>query len=206
MRSMIRPFLVGLPLLWMQGATMAQNQCADHHKFNCERSTDSRFSLNGQSASAAVKVGQETELNIIVYRGQDYRISLCHDEKTLGEQLAIRLVEKVREPIDVVEEVSTTEPILGEDGKPTGATQEVKTKRTKKVFEEVEKVLWDNTANNMAQEVEFSCAATKRIAVEVNAPGGAETKGKKEQFDIGCVGILIEHMPTPGLGFEPGER
>lgn len=204
MRSPILPFLVCLPVLGAPAALLAQNQCMDYHKFTCDRSNDNRFSLNGQSASAAVKVGQETELNIIIYRGQDYRISLCHDDKTLGAELAIRLVEKVREPIDVVEEVSTTEPILDANGKPTGATQEVRTKRTKKVFEEVEKVLWDNTANNMAQEVEFSCAATKRIAVEVNAPGGAETTNKKkEQYDIGCVGILVEHMPTPGLGFEP---
>ena len=37
---------------------------------------DKRFSMNGQSKSAMVQVGQETELNIIVYRGQDYRISV----------------------------------------------------------------------------------------------------------------------------------
>lgn len=156
--------------------SLAQSECPEYHKFNCERSGDGRFSVNGQSRSAAVKVGEETELNIIVYRSQDYRISVCHDEKILGEALALRLVEKVRVPK------------AGSDP-------------AKKEFEEVEKVLWDNTEHEMAQEIEFSCTATKRIAVEVNAPGAAERKGRHADEDIGCVGILIEHMPTPGLGF-----
>ncbi|MEO8591648.1 MAG: hypothetical protein ABI432_19860 [Flavobacteriales bacterium] len=202
MKPTITSFLTAA-LVIGTSVTQAQYDCADYQKFNCERSTDSRFSLNGQSRSASVKVGEETELNIIVYRGQDYRISVCHDEKILGEQLAIRLVEKTRVPHDVEEMVTTTEPVLDENGKPTGTTQEVRTKSTKKVYDEVEKVLWDNTASDMVQEIEFSCTATKRIAVEVNAPGPAEdTKKKRDDgTDIGCVGILIEHMPTPGLGF-----
>lgn len=159
-------------------AMVAQSPCAEYHKFNCDRSSDKRFSTNGQSKSAAVQVGQETELNIIIYRGQDYRISLCHDEKVLGEKLAMRLVEKVR----------VAKPDPGPDGK--------------QVFEESEKVLWDNTEHEMSQEVEFSSTSTKRIAVELVAPGGAEdVKSKGRSYDIGCVGILIEHMPTPGLGF-----
>ena len=122
-------------------AMVAQSPCAEYHKFNCDRSSDKRFSTNGQSKSAAVQVGQETELNIIIYRGQDYRISLCHDEKVLGEKLAMRLVEKVR----------VAKPDPGPDGK--------------QVFEESEKVLWDNTEHEMSQEVEFSSTSTKRIAV-----------------------------------------
>ena len=163
-----------LPLI-----TMAQGPCTDYHKFNCNRASDKRFSVNGQSKSAAVQVGQETELNIIVYRGQDYRISLCSDAKVLGESLAIRLVEKVRQ------------------AKPGTAADSDEME-----YEELEKVLWDNTEHEMAQTVEFSCTSTKRIAVEVVAAGG-EASGKKsgKAFDIGCVGILIEHMPTPGLGF-----
>ena len=162
-----------LPGIRMQ----AQTGCMEYHKFNCERSSDTRFSLNGQSRSAPVKVGEETELNIIVYRSQDYRITICHDEKILGPSVAVRLVEKVRMP-------------KGETS-PNGQQQYV----------EVEKVLWDNTEHDMATSIEFSCTATKRIAVEVNAPGAAERKGKKADLDIGCVGILIEHMPTPGIGF-----
>ena len=195
------PSILSIALVMGMSTVQGQYDCADYHKFNCDRSSDGRFNLNGQSRSAMVKVGEETELNIIVYRGQDYRISVCHDEKVLGELLAIRLVEKTRVPHDTEETVTTTEPVLDENGKPTTATQEVRTKQAKKVYDEVEKVLWDNTENDMVQMIEFSCTATKRIAVEVNAPGAAEKKGRQPDADIGCVGILIEHMPTPGLGF-----
>ena len=197
--------LLSIPLsfLSMVGDGMAQSVCADYHKFNCQRAADKRWSINGQSKSASVQVGLETELNIIVYRGQDYRISICQDGKILGEDIAIRLVEKVREPRDVEEVVTTMEPVLDADGRETGATQEVRTRRTQRVFEEVEKVLWDNTEQDMAMEVEFSCASTKRIAVRIVAPGPVDAKPRRsdKQYDIGCVGILIEHMPTPGLGF-----
>jgi hypothetical protein len=66
-------------------------------------------------------------------------------------------------------------------------------------------VLWDNQDHEMADEVEFTATSTKRLAVEITAPGVPEdpkkagTGGKPN--DIGCVGILIEHMPTPNIGF-----
>lgn len=202
MRTLFLAPLLGITALLLPTVLLAQNTCADYHKFNCQRSSDKRFSQNGQSKSAALQVGVPTELNIIVYRGQDYRISLCADDRILGEAISIRLVEKVREATDLVEESSTLEPLLDEEGNKTGATQETRTKQSRRVFEEVEKVLWDNADHEMAQEVEFSCAATKRIAIQVVPPGTTrESKRSDKQYDIGCAGILIEHMPTPGLGF-----
>ncbi len=172
---MIRNALFALLAMGAGMHSAAQtSDCSDYHRFNCVPASDARFSINGQSRSAAVKIGEETELNIIVYRGHDYRVSVCNDEKILG-QLAVRLVEKLR--------VAKT----GPDGKST--------------YEEVEKVLWDNTSHDMVTSIEFSCTATKRIAIEVNAPGAAERKGRRADQDIGCVGILIEHMPSPGIGF-----
>ena len=38
----------------------AQSECADYHRFNCDRSGDTRFSVNGQSKSASVQVGVPT--------------------------------------------------------------------------------------------------------------------------------------------------
>jgi hypothetical protein len=99
----------------------AQSDCTDHHKFNCERSPDTRFSINGQSKSASVQVGVPTELNIILYKGQDYRISLAHDTRILGEHLSIRLVEKVREPKVVEVQVTEKQAVMDANGEPTGA-------------------------------------------------------------------------------------
>jgi hypothetical protein len=113
------------------------------------------------------------------------------------------LVEKVRVPTDEVVEGTTKEPVIDEDGKNTGTTLEVKTSEKKRTYKEEEKVLWDNTEHEMANEIEFTCTATKRIAVEVVAAGSNDPKAKKgAPNDIGCVGILIEHMPTPTVGFE----
>ena len=183
----------------------AQDGCEGYHQFNCERATDTRFKLNGQSKSASVQVGVPTELNMIVYKGQDYRISFCYDPKVIGDHVSARLIEKTRVPKEVSEQVTRQEEIVDKDGNPTGQMKDVVGTETKQVFEDVRTVLWNNEDHEMADEVEFTATATKRIVVEVIAPGSTETKPKrsaKDPLDIGCVGILIEHMPTPNLGFE----
>ncbi|MEO8066600.1 MAG: hypothetical protein ABI599_02790 [Flavobacteriales bacterium] len=183
----------------------AQYECTDYHKFNCERSGDPRFSLNGQSRSAQVQVGVPTELNIIVYSGQDYRISLCFDHKVIGNDMGFRLIEVVREPRKEMVEVTEQESIMDANGQPTGETKDVKRMEERTVYEDVRKVVWDCSEHEMVQEIEFSCTSTKRLLVEVVAPGVPEDqrKGANKDRDIGCVGIMIEHMPTPNVGFEP---
>ncbi len=203
MQPIIKTLFTALPLLFAQ-QIMAQNTCAEYHKFNCMRSADKRMSLNGQSKSAPVQVGKETELNIIVYRGQDYRISVCHDEKILGEKLVIRLVEKIRVPRDGGPEISASEEIIDEEGETVGTSKKLKISNEAamdRVYDEIERVIWDNTEHDMVQEVEFSCTATKRIAIEIHAVGADGSSKKAQQFDIGCVGIMIEHMTSPLVGF-----
>lgn len=195
--------LAVLPIL-LAVHSSAQDDCADYHRFNCERATDTRFSMNGQSKSASVQIGVPTELNIIVYKGQDYRIAFCYDEHVIGDHVVARLIEKVREPKDVSEQVIKKEELLDANGNPSGNFKESTVTETKRVFEDVKKVLWDNQEHEMANEIEFTATATKRLMVEVTAPGAVNPKPKKndQKFDIGCVGILIEHMPTPAKGFE----
>lgn len=190
-----------LSLVLLATTAAAQFDCTDYHKFNCERSTDTRFKLNGQSKSASVQVNVPTELNIIVYNGQDYRISLCYDEKIIGDHVVFRLIEKVREPKDVMVEEVSNEEVLDANGQPTGEMKEVRRTVKKTEFTDARKVLWDNTEHELAQEVEFSSTSTKRLVVEVMAPGASDPKGRAKDKDIGCVGILIEHMPTPPIGF-----
>lgn len=177
----------------------AQSECTDYHKFNCDRSSDTRFSINGQSKSASVQIGTPTELNFIVYKGQDYRISLCHDSKVLGDNLSIRLVEKVREAKNVEEKVTEKEAVMDANDEPTGQEKDVTHTEKKTVYEDVRKVLWDNSEHDMANAIEFSATSSKRLIIEVMAAGAAD--GNKKGLDIGCVGILIEHMPSPNIGF-----
>lgn len=190
-------------LLLAASAAFAQNECADYHKFNCDRSTDTRFSVNGQSKSASVQIGVPTRLNIIVYRGQDYRISFCYDDKIIGDHVVARLLEKVRVPKEEVTQRIDTVAIPDEHGNQSGLVKQVTRTDKKTVFEDEEKVLWDNQEHEMADAIEFTATSTKRLMVEVTAPGAVNAKPRKNDkgFDIGCVGILIEHMPTPVTGF-----
>lgn len=203
MRNRQLSALVLLPLFCALDVA-AQDECADYHKFNCERSADTRFNINGQSKSASVQIGVPTELNIIVYKGQDYRIAFCYDEKVIGDHVVARLIEKVREPKEVSEQVIKKEELIDAQGNPTGKFEEKTVTETKRVFDDVKKVLWDNQDHGMADAIEFTATATKRLMVEVTAPGAANPKPKRadKKFDIGCVGILIEHMPTPAMGFD----
>lgn len=198
---------IALAVALSAGGTVvhAQYECTDYHKFNCERSGDARFSLNGQSRSAQVQVGVPTELNIIVYSGQDYRINLCYDLKVIGSEMGFRLIEIMREPRKEMVEVTEQESILDANGDPTGDTKNVKRTEERTVYTDVRKVVWDCSEHEMVQEIEFSCTSTKRLLVEVVAPGVPEEqrKGANKDRDIGCVGIMIEHMPTPNVGFEP---
>jgi hypothetical protein len=79
-------------------------------------------------------------------------------------------------------------------------------------------MIYDNTTDEKAQHVEFTCAATRNVIVTVTAPGGdggGSAKGadaKKtaskntapksaEPTNGGCVGLLIEHKATAKSGF-----
>lgn len=159
----------------------AQSECTDYWK-GAPRANDARFTINGQSRGASVQVDKPTELNIIIYKGQDYRISFAYDEKILGDHLLVRLVEKVREP--------------------KGGSAGIDVNGSKSITDE-RKVIWDNQEHDNSENIEFSATSTKRIAIEVTAPGVPQDEGKGSRpiKDIGCLGILIEHMPTPVVGF-----
>ena len=163
----------------MATLAMAQSECSEFWK-SAPRATDTRFTINGQSRGASIQVGVPTELNIIIYKGQDYRVSFVYDEKILGDHVVARVIEKVRQTKKEAEQ-------------------------GKSVTEDNVKVIWDNQDHDMADAVEFTATSTKRIAIEVTAPGLPEDpkskKSAKKTTDIGCLGILIEHMPTPNIGF-----
>ncbi len=185
LRSILTTTVAALAL-----GVMAQSECSEFWK-SAPRATDARFTVNGQSRAASVQVGAPTELNIIIYKGQDYRISFVWDEKILGDEVVARIIEKVRGP------------------KKKSSAQGMAMKGTqgqeKAEYEDVRKVIWDNQDHEMANSVEFSATSTKRIAIEVIAPGALENpkdvKKGRVAPDIGCLGILIEHMPTPTIGF-----
>ena len=77
--------------LFMLVPMLGQAQhCHNFHRQNCYPSDNNFFEYNGQSKSALFKKGQTSELNIIIYKGQDYRVSVC-TEPELGEKVEYRL-------------------------------------------------------------------------------------------------------------------
>ena len=202
--------------------------CNYFHTKYCLPSENEMFKLNGQSKSALFSKGQTSDLNIIVYKGQDYRVSLCMDEN-LGSQMKFKIyetkkvkVEKVIESKEMEEVMTTCGECDGEgtvDGEmcyecegegqvSTGEEKEVITKETKIVVERQKQLIYDNSQDGFSNEIEFSVETTRRLTLEISVPGGgggSSTSGKKGKLmkssDMGCIGVLVEHMTTPISGF-----
>jgi len=62
-------------------------------------------------------------------------------------------------------------------------------------------MLYDNSQDGFANEIEFSVETTRRLTLEITIPGGdgggSKSKGKglkgkmMKSSDMGCVGVLV---------------
>ncbi|MBI2279236.1 MAG: hypothetical protein HYU68_00875 [Bacteroidetes bacterium] len=209
MKGKINIFLVALSLLVLPTISKAQ-YCNYFHTEFCSPSENEMYKPNGQSKSALFSKGQTSELSVIVYKGQDYRISLCNDEN-LGSQLTFKVYETKRVKVEKVVEKKEKEDLYDADGNPTGEQKDVITKETRIVEEMQKELLYDNSTDNYASELEFTVETTRRLILEISIPdaggegkakGVSQGKGKlMKSSEMGCVGILIEHMTTAKQGF-----
>jgi hypothetical protein len=209
MKSFSKIYLVVISIMVLPIVTKAQ-YCNYFHSSFCIPSEDEMYKPNGQSKSALFSKGQTSELSVIVYKGQDYRFSICMDEN-LGGQITFKVYETKKVKVEKVVESKVMEDVLDADGNPTGEQKEVVTKETKVVEESRKELLYDNSSDNYATELEFSVETTRRLTLELSIPDGggsgkakgvAQGKGKlMKSSEMGCVGILIEHMTTPKQGF-----
>ncbi|MBV6484800.1 MAG: hypothetical protein KFKLKKLM_01315 [Flavobacteriales bacterium] len=209
MKGFTKIYLVAISILILPVVAKAQ-YCNYFHTSYCTPSEDEMYKPNGQSKSALFSKGQTSELSVIVYKGQDYRFSLCMDEN-LGSQITFKVYETKKVKVEKVVESKVMEDIYDEDGNPTGEQKEVVTKETKVVEESRKELLYDNSADNYATELEFTVETTRRLTLEISIPdaggtgkakGVSQGKGKlMKSSEMGCVGILIEHMTTPKQGF-----
>jgi hypothetical protein len=67
-------------------------------------------------------------------------------------------------------------------------------------------ILYDNAADNLSQEFDFSCDNSRTLIIEVTIPG--DSSGEKDKktnklkdVDMACLGVLIQTRPTPKTGF-----
>ncbi len=80
----------------------------------------------------------------------------------------------------------------------------------KLIDSENQAVLYDNATDDYASEFEFTVTQTRHIVVEItvlgesllaNADGNEDIIIVRKDKEMGCVGVLIEHMITPAKGF-----
>lgn len=209
MKGFTKIYLLAISIMILPIVAKAQ-YCNYFHTSFCIPSEDEMYKPNGQSKSALFSKGQTSELSVIVYKGQDYRFSICMDEN-LGSQITFKVYETKKVKVEKVVESKVMEDVYDADGNATGEQKEVVTKETKVVEESRKELLYDNSADNYATELEFTVETTRRLTLELSIPDGggsgkakgvAQGKGKlMKSSEMGCVGILIEHMTTPKQGF-----
>jgi len=220
--------IVVVALILIVPAISFGQYCNHYHDRYCAPSENELFKPNGQSKSALFSKGQTSELSILVYKKLDYRISLCMDEN-LGSQIGFKIYEMKKVKVEKVTEHKEMEDEMGACGecngsgeidgegcwdcngageKATGNQKEVISKETSVVVEKQKQLLYDNSEDGYANEIEFTVEKSRRLVIEITVPGdggGGSTTKKKSKLlkssDMGCVGILVEHMTTPISGF-----
>lgn len=170
--------------------------CQNFHRAYCTSSgKKSLYRYNGQSRSALFENGQKSEFQIVVYKGNDYRISLCNDQSLGNLRMRIISEKRIPETKEVVEKVQNSE----------GNLEEVPVEKT--VYRKEQTVLYDNAQDNYAREITFSIETSQKLIIEITAGAegeSASSRGGKSGVssgEMGCVGVLIEHMTTPKKGF-----
>src|SRR5262245_14156839 len=59
----------------------AESPCNNFHRKACLRSPDDGFAYNGQSKSGLFAKGQQSTVKAVFFKGMDYHISVCTEEK-----------------------------------------------------------------------------------------------------------------------------
>jgi hypothetical protein len=176
--------LIGLTAIFSGLLTLSSigQECNNFHKRKCYGSDNPYMSYNTQSKSGMFVLGHTSDLVFVAHSGQDYRVSLCQDKK-VEELLKFQVIDSRSNNIlfDNQDAALDIPPAEGESEEEMG----------------------------LPQFFEFSADATKKIIIRITAPGpppegGDRKKGKNDEpdpDDLFCVGVLVENMPSPKLGF-----
>ncbi|GAB4381141.1 MAG: hypothetical protein Kow0075_12820 [Salibacteraceae bacterium] len=170
-------FVLSVSVLLASLAISAQD-CNNFHKRKCYGSDNPYMNYNSQSKSGLFVLGHTSDLVFVAHAGQDYRITLCQDRR-VEEPIKFKVLDgRSKEVLFDSETAALDTPAEGDDGD-----------------------------QSLPMFFEFTCDVTKKIIVRITAPGPPpeEGKGKRNQEpdpeSLFCVGVLIENMPTPKLGF-----
>ncbi len=162
------------------------------------------FTKNMQSFSGAFEMGDTSVVTIVVYKGMEYRISLCSpSHQELEGQFQFKISEKVTKGVWKEETKISYEPVLDDDGYDTGdSTQKVDVIK-RRVYETEEVVRYDNADDEMSQDFIFQSNQTRKLSIKVYVPdeGAGEMSSGLSGSNYACIGLLIEHQPGIVTGF-----
>ena len=191
-------FLMAMPLI---DFAQSHRECYNTISY-CETDRNSGYTKNMQSLSGAFEQGDTSEVQIIVYKNMEYRISICSPS---NPEFLGKFQFKISEDINtgVWKENTIYVDSTYEDENYDTQTVKVPKVQRKRVYEVTEKVRYDNADDEMSQEFVFTSNKTRKLKVKVYVPKaeGEEMSSGLSGSSYACVGLLIEHQPGVISGF-----
>ena len=189
---------MGMPLI---DFAQSHRECYNTVSY-CETDRKAGFTKNMQSLSGAFEQGDTSEVQIIVYKNMEYRISICSPS---NPELLGKFQFKISEDINkgVWKENTIYVDSTYEDENYDTQTVKVPKLQRKRVYEVTEKVRYDNADDEMSQDFVFTSNKTRKLKVKVYVPKaeGEEMSSGLSGSSYACVGLLIEHQPGVISGF-----
>lgn len=208
----MRKFLLVTLAALFSFLTQAQTECSQYHRKGCGSKDGVFMKYDSQSKSAIMAKGQTSEFHMVAYNGQDYRVSVCHEDN-LGSEVRFRIYEKQKVLIKpkteeelVAEETTESTEDYSEDDYDDYSEDfydEEETPATANKgpqFKLVKELLYDNSQDGFSPFIEFTAEGSMSLIIVVSVPG-AESKMKLKVRETGCVGVLIEHVKSKKTGF-----
>jgi hypothetical protein len=190
--------LMAMPLI---DFAQSQKECYNTVSF-CETERKAGFTQNMQSLSGAFAQGDTSEVQIIVYKNMEYRISVCSpsNPEFLGK-FQFKISEDVKK--GVWKETTIYVDSTYEDENYDPQTVKVPKIQRKRVYETTEEVRYDNADDEMSQDFVFTSNKTRKLKVKVYVPNaeGEDMSSGLSGSSYACVGLLIEHQPGVISGF-----
>jgi ribosomal protein L11 len=191
-------FLMAMPLI---DFAQSHRECYNTVSY-CETDRKAGFTKNMQSLSGAFEQGDTSEVQIIVYKNMEYRISICSPS---NPEFLGKFQFKISEDINkgVWKENTIYVDSTYEDENYDTQTVKVPKLQRKRVYEVTEKVRYDNADDEMSQDFVFTSNKTRKLKVKVYVPKaeGEEMSSGLSGSSYACVGLLIEHQPGVISGF-----
>ena len=179
----------------------SQRECYNTVSF-CETERKEGFTKNMQSLSGAFEQGDTSEVQIIVYKNMEYRVSICSPSNPeLAGKFQFKIAEDVKKGV-WKESTIYVDSTYDDENYDTQTVKVPKTQR-KRVYETIEEVRYDNADYEMSQEFVFTSNKTRKLRVKVYVPNAdaEEMSSGLSGSSYACVGLLIEHQPGVVTGF-----